>query len=204
MSKRRAITNNEDLTACREEADESRDREVHLAQQFTAKFMPTTPEAAVLPTGLLRGMVSLGSDFSHGLTEVVSSEIDLLINLEEETRAAEEELEQQEKLEISIFEASNQDAISRLEEAALNKNGRKMKLTFEMRLQQVQALLSGTIADIVAETQQCEKQAKDMFGQDDWKEYLSMKAEVAEMQASVAVLPEALETFKTGWLCKRL
>jgi uncharacterized protein YukE len=145
----------------------------------------------------VQGLTTIDQEFAFPLSSTAHSEIDVLIDVEEQIAAAEVELANQEKIDLSIFEASNRGAIEDIENAQLTKNGRKMKLTLEVRLQQVQSHFTGIIDDVQTDTSACAQQSADLFGKDNWKDFATIKESVEEMNTNGQQLPATLKAFKS-------
>ena len=136
------------------------------------------------------------SSFGGGLRAAPSSEIDVLVDMEEAAAAMEVALEQKEKLDLSIFEAENRASLEAAESGGVSKDPKKMKVALELRVQSAIGSVSSQVVEALEDTAVCARQATELCGKDDWKDYKTLKDVVAELQESGKGLEPLLADFK--------
>lgn len=156
------------------------------------------PQAAVLPHSVIEGVISLDEEDPSWakLTELVEDELAVLISLEEESQAAWAAIEEQEKLELSIFIAENKHTLEKMQRLAENKNVGKMKLMAELRVTGAVTLVTSSAIDLKTEHNKVIEKAKEMFGKNDWDGFPGVKEQVQKADENLSQVDNSVGEFE--------
>ena len=188
---RKKIRSRQDLDEFRNDVGERNERARSALVTASAHLIPDSSKTN-LPTHLVRGLVSV--DMPAALH--VISEIDVLIDIEDKASQFEQELLNQEQIDLSIFQATNKEALAAIEEANLRKNAGKMKMTLQIRVQQTTGTLESQISDAVIDANQCKADAEKVFGANGWKDFETVQATCNEMMEGKETMEKALCQYK--------
>jgi hypothetical protein len=115
------------------------------------ELVPEATCAADMPDDMIAGFTKLADPFLCDAVDDQSKDLETLIEIEEQIAEAEQELERQEAIEVSIFKAGNEQLMNKLQEESMNKNMDKGKINLEMKIAQAISLFEISSGDLTTE-----------------------------------------------------
>ena len=86
--------------------------------------------------------------FLQGSVDANCEDLSTIIEIEEQQECIERELDRHEAIEVSIFKASNEELIKRLEEESSNRGISKAIVQFEMKISSAVGMFDAMVADV--------------------------------------------------------
>lgn len=156
-------------------------------------------EAGDLPKASLTNTVGLDAVFSTGDGQGSEdiSDIDLIIQVEEDIVAAEKELAEMDRIDMQVWEAQNKELVESIQNKEDDKNVHKTRVGVELRISQARSWIKTSVAEVKADSDEVRRFAASTLGANDWKEYPLMKEQHDKLGEEAAKLPQAESAFTT-------
>jgi hypothetical protein len=194
----RKLHSNKELADARAEATQNMQIHSQALEARSSKLQVAQDPSAQLPKTAIQGWTSLDEVFGFvpaAADDTSMSDIDLIITIEDEVQQAEKELNDRDRIDMEIWEASNKTLVDDIQQKHDDKHIVKFKVSIELRLTQAASLFETAVSDCKADSRDIVKLATATFGVDDWKEFPMMKEQVDSVTKDACRLDEIIADF---------
>lgn len=197
LGTKQKLHNRDDLDSARALAQDAQERSAKKAKLITDELMPDAECAMDLLDNVITGWTDAGKQFGRlGSSSATADDMEVIVDIEEQIAEAEAALDEEDRLEIAVFQAKNKELLDRLEHDALNKNVEKMRLQVGARYSVAAGAIDAAVSEQRDSSAKVCARATKVFGGDGWKDYPTVKSLVDKVKEASEQLASVSASFR--------